>query len=106
MTVSHLGTSTANAFDVALTDTLPSGLTYVPGSVNPPGAFAGQPPDRERINRFASHLASAGVTVTVRRNRGVDIDAACGQLRAREARSAGPDDPAAGLDAKSARMAP
>jgi 23S rRNA (adenine2503-C2)-methyltransferase len=53
--------------------------------LNPTGAFAGQPPDRDRINRFAARLAAAGVTVTVRRNRGVDIDAACGQLRARAA---------------------
>jgi 23S rRNA (adenine2503-C2)-methyltransferase len=52
--------------------------------LNPTGAFEGQAPDRERINRFAARLAAAGVTVTVRRNRGVDIDAACGQLRARE----------------------
>jgi 23S rRNA (adenine2503-C2)-methyltransferase len=53
--------------------------------LNPTGAFAGEAPDRARINRFAARLAAAGVTVTVRRNRGVDIDAACGQLRAREA---------------------
>jgi 23S rRNA (adenine2503-C2)-methyltransferase len=52
--------------------------------LNPTRAFEGQAPDRERINRFAARLAAAGVTVTVRRNRGVDIDAACGQLRARE----------------------
>ena len=53
--------------------------------LNPTGDFEGRAPDRERINRFAARLAAAGVTVTVRRNRGVDIDAACGQLRAREA---------------------
>jgi 23S rRNA (adenine2503-C2)-methyltransferase len=52
--------------------------------LNPTGAFEGRAPARERINRFAARLAAAGVTVTVRRNRGVDIDAACGQLRARE----------------------
>ena len=53
--------------------------------LNPTGEFEGQAPDRARINRFAARLAAAGVTVTVRHNRGVDIDAACGQLRAREA---------------------
>ena len=53
--------------------------------LNPTGEFEGQAPDRARINRFAARLAAAGVTVTVRRNRGVDIDAACGQLRTREA---------------------
>jgi 23S rRNA (adenine2503-C2)-methyltransferase len=52
--------------------------------LNPTGEFEGRAPDRARINRFAARLAAAGVTVTVRHNRGVDIDAACGQLRARE----------------------
>lgn len=34
----------------------------------------------ERLNAFAAYLANHGVTVTVRRSRGKDIDAACGQL--------------------------
>ena len=34
----------------------------------------------ERLNAFAAQLAKNGVTVTVRRSRGKDIDAACGQL--------------------------
>ena len=34
----------------------------------------------ERIRRFAEILQSAGLTVTVRKTRGDDIDAACGQL--------------------------
>ncbi len=34
----------------------------------------------ERIRRFAEILQSAGVTVTTRKTRGDDIDAACGQL--------------------------
>jgi 23S rRNA (adenine2503-C2)-methyltransferase len=34
----------------------------------------------ERLNAFAAYLAREGVTVTVRRSRGKDIDAACGQL--------------------------
>lgn len=36
VTVAHSGTSTADAFDMVVTDTIPAGLTYVPGSVNPP----------------------------------------------------------------------
>lgn len=36
-----------------------------------------------RITAFAKRLERPGVSVTIRRNRGVDIDAACGQLRAR-----------------------
>jgi 23S rRNA (adenine2503-C2)-methyltransferase len=73
--------------------------------LNPTGEFAGQPPDRERINRFAACLADAGVTVTVRRNRGTDIDAACGQLRSR-AQAPGRDDPGRDVPAESARMVP
>jgi 23S rRNA (adenine2503-C2)-methyltransferase len=74
--------------------------------LNPTGDFAGQPPDRERINRFASHLAGAGVTVTVRRNRGVDIDAACGQLRARQAQAPRNSAPGRDTGAGSATMVP
>lgn len=36
----------------------------------------------DRIRAFASQLEAQGVNVTVRANRGTDIDAACGQLRA------------------------
>ena len=39
--------------------------------------------------RSASRLRSLGVNATVRRNRGTDIDAACGQLRARPRDHAG-----------------
>jgi 23S rRNA (adenine2503-C2)-methyltransferase len=34
----------------------------------------------ERLNAFAAYLSERDVTVTVRRSRGKDIDAACGQL--------------------------
>lgn len=36
--------------------------------------------DENRLNAFAAYLAREDVTVTVRRSRGKDIDAACGQL--------------------------
>jgi len=36
--------------------------------------------DENRLNEFAAYLVKEGVTVTVRRSRGKDIDAACGQL--------------------------
>jgi 23S rRNA (adenine2503-C2)-methyltransferase len=51
--------------------------------LNPTDGFAtpGSAPDRVRA--FRDVLRSLGVNVTVRRTRGVDIDAACGQLRAR-----------------------
>jgi 23S rRNA (adenine2503-C2)-methyltransferase len=51
--------------------------------LNATGGFSGGPSGRERIVAFAEALRAAGVTATVRRNRGTEIDAACGQLRAR-----------------------
>ena len=36
--------------------------------------------DEDQINRFAAHLRNKGVMITLRRSRGKDIDAACGQL--------------------------
>lgn len=36
--------------------------------------------DEDRLNAFGAYLAKEGVTVTIRRSRGKDIDAACGQL--------------------------
>ncbi len=39
------------------------------------------PSTEERVREFAKTLSDAGVTVTVRRRLGADIDAACGQLR-------------------------
>jgi len=41
-------------------------------------------PDEDRLDRFAKYLSLKGVTVTVRRSRGKDIDAACGQLANKE----------------------
>ncbi len=38
-------------------------------------------PDRKNIERFKSMLEAKGVTVTIRRTLGADIDASCGQLR-------------------------
>jgi adenine C2-methylase RlmN of 23S rRNA A2503 and tRNA A37 len=38
------------------------------------------------VRSFRGWLVDAGVNATVRRNRGTDIDAACGQLRAAAAR--------------------
>ncbi|TLM73415.1 MAG: hypothetical protein FDZ70_07695 [Actinobacteria bacterium] len=39
----------------------------------------------ERVRRIAGDLEAAGVAVSVRKERGADIDAACGQLRQRAA---------------------
>ncbi len=51
--------------------------------LNPTAGFPGRASDRRRLRAFADRLEAAGVHATVRRPRGVDIDAACGQLRAR-----------------------
>lgn len=40
--------------------------------------------DEENVHRFFSYLMQHGVTTTVRKEFGNDIDAACGQLRAKE----------------------
>ncbi len=40
-----------------------------------------EPSSEETVRAFAQELADGGVTVTVRRRLGSDIDAACGQLR-------------------------
>ena len=51
--------------------------------LNTTAGYRGRGSARVRIEAFAVHLRSRGVEASVRRNRGVDIDAACGQLRAR-----------------------
>jgi 23S rRNA (adenine2503-C2)-methyltransferase len=53
--------------------------------LNPTGEFGGQAPAPLRLADFASRLRAHGVTATIRKNRGTDIDAACGQLRSRVA---------------------
>ena len=60
-------------------------LHGIRGKVNllPLNEAAGIPferPSDERVNRFAKILADQGITVTVRKSRGRDIRAACGQL--------------------------
>jgi len=60
-------------------------LHGIRGKVNllPLNEAAGIPferPSDERVNRFAKILADHGVTVSVRKSRGRDIRAACGQL--------------------------
>ncbi|HEY7137677.1 MAG TPA: 23S rRNA (adenine(2503)-C(2))-methyltransferase RlmN [Acidimicrobiia bacterium] len=52
--------------------------------LNPTAGFDGRGPAPTNARAFAARLEAGGVRATVRRNRGADIDAACGQLRARE----------------------
>jgi 23S rRNA (adenine2503-C2)-methyltransferase len=52
--------------------------------LNPTSGYKGRTPARARLREFADVLRARGVQTTIRRNRGLDIDAACGQLRARQ----------------------
>ena len=56
-------------------------VNLIPLNPTPGWPSAGSPP--ERVRAFRAALVDRGVNVTVRANRGTDIDAACGQLRAR-----------------------
>jgi len=58
---------------------------YVPSKVNlieynPISEADFKNTEEDRLNQFARYLENKGVTVNVRRSRGKDIDAACGQL--------------------------
>lgn len=44
---------------------------------------------KERVKAFADYLLRAGVTTTIRKEFGTEIDAACGQLRAKKEREHG-----------------
>jgi 23S rRNA (adenine2503-C2)-methyltransferase len=51
--------------------------------LNPTPGYPVRGSDAGAVRRFRALLEEAGVNATIRRNRGTDIDAACGQLAAR-----------------------
>ena len=53
--------------------------------LNATDGFGGHAPPGPSLRAFADRVRGHGVTATVRRNRGTDIAAACGQLRSRVA---------------------
>ncbi|MEA2717589.1 MAG: rRNA (adenine2503-C2)-methyltransferase [Actinomycetota bacterium] len=53
--------------------------------LNPTPGYLVQGPSPAAVRAFRDRLKGLGVNATVRRNRGTDIDAACGQLAARAA---------------------
>ena len=60
--------------------------------LNPVDGYAGAVPQPDRVAAFQSILQEAGLRVTVRQRRGIDVEAGCGQLRAagrRGSKSAG-----------------
>ncbi len=62
-------------------------------ALNPTPLSQDAPSSASRIARFVGILTDLGVTATLRDTRGTDIDAACGQLRARENRRQTPPAP-------------
>ena len=59
---------------------LPAHVNLIPLNPTPGYPTVGSP--LKRVHDFRDSLESLGVNATVRRNRGTDIDAACGQLAA------------------------
>ncbi|MHA7837353.1 MAG: 23S rRNA (adenine(2503)-C(2))-methyltransferase RlmN [bacterium] len=62
----------------ALLEGIPSKVNVIP--MNPHADAPYRPPPPDRVDRFTAELHRAGLRVTLRRDRGRDIDAACGQL--------------------------
>ncbi len=56
--------------------------------MNPIDGSSLAPPSKSRAQAFQSILQAAGISTTIRATRGLDIDAACGQLRARQLQTA------------------
>jgi len=62
---------------------IPSKVNVIPLNEDPQRFPEHRRPDDQTINRFAVTLRDAGLTVTVRWSKGLDVDAACGQLKGR-----------------------
>jgi 23S rRNA (adenine2503-C2)-methyltransferase len=73
----------------ALARPLGAHVNLIPLNPTPGYATRGTPPTG--VKAFRDRLRALGVNATVRRNRGTDIDAACGQLRASVPAAALPD---------------
>ena len=63
---------------LALVRDVPCKLNLIPFNPFPDSGFTTSP--HERVRRFANALQDAGIVATIRKTRGDDIDAACGQL--------------------------
>ncbi len=69
-------------------------VNLIPLNPTPGWPTRGTPP--ARVAEFRDRLVTLGVNATVRRNRGTDIDAACGQLAATAVSVRGPADQSGG----------
>jgi 23S rRNA (adenine2503-C2)-methyltransferase len=67
---------------------IPCKLNLIP--MNPHADSPFRPPSAASLDAFLEGVAASGLRVTVRRSRGEDIDAACGQLALREVRASSP----------------
>jgi 23S rRNA (adenine2503-C2)-methyltransferase len=67
--------------ELARTLPLPAHVNLIP--LNPTPGYPTRGTPRDGVERFRRQLDELGVNATIRRNRGTDIDAACGQLAAR-----------------------
>lgn len=75
--------SNENAQQLAdILSTIPSKINLIPWNFFPGSSFVCS--NISRINIFASILRNKGFTTIIRKNRGKDIDAACGQLTGRK----------------------
>jgi 23S rRNA (adenine2503-C2)-methyltransferase len=68
---------------VTLLGGIPSKVNLI--RMNPHAGCEFRPPAEDVVDRFLRELAALGATVTLRRSRGLDIEAACGQLALRRA---------------------
>lgn len=65
---------------------IPCKVNVIPLNEDPQHFPQHRRPDDETINLFAITLRDADLTVTVRWSKGLDVDAACGQLKGRQQR--------------------
>jgi 23S rRNA (adenine2503-C2)-methyltransferase len=66
---------------------IPAKLNLIPMNAHPDSEFG--PPSQGTTDAFHRQVAASGLRVTLRRSRGPDIDAACGQLALRPLRPGG-----------------
>jgi 23S rRNA (adenine2503-C2)-methyltransferase len=78
---------------------VPSKLNLIPMNPHPDAPY--EPPDEAATQRFLAALVQDGITVTLRRPRGTDIAAACGQLALRTSSEGHASEGAAGGGARS-----
>ncbi len=87
-----------------LTQPLRAHVNLIP--LNPTPGYLTQGTPKARVREFAAELEAFGVNVTVRRNRGTEIDAACGQLRANSQAAMASEDGPSPATASTTAVAP